>query len=45
LPHDTCNLPTDLATVVVAWPTLPEAIRSGIVAMVEAATGKGGGGG
>jgi hypothetical protein len=27
----------DLAAVVAAWPTLPEAIRAGIVAMVKAA--------
>jgi hypothetical protein len=37
----TCPIDPDLAAVVLAWPTLPEAIRSGIVAMVEAATGKG----
>jgi hypothetical protein len=33
----------DLAAVVDAWPELPEAIRAGIVAMVKAASGKGGG--
>lgn len=27
----------DLAALVAAWPTLPEAIRAGIVAMVKAA--------
>jgi hypothetical protein len=27
----------DLATVVVAWPDLPEAIRAGIMAMMKAA--------
>jgi hypothetical protein len=27
----------DLAAVVEAWPLLPEAVRAGIVAMVEAA--------
>ena len=32
----------DLAAVVVAWPTLPEAIKTGILAMVKA-SGKGGG--
>jgi hypothetical protein len=32
---------TDLARIVAAWPTLPLAIRRGILAMVEAAvTGK-----
>jgi hypothetical protein len=29
----------DLAAVVAAWPTLPEPIRAGILAMVSAATG------
>ena len=31
------SIPHDLAFVVDAWPTLPEAVRVGIVAMVEAA--------
>jgi hypothetical protein len=50
LPRDTCKTclplaaPTDrdLATVVDAWPELPEAIKAGIVAMVKAAPGEGG---
>jgi hypothetical protein len=29
----------DLVAVVAAWPTLPEAIRAGILAMVKAAAG------
>ena len=29
--------PPDLAAVIDAWPTLPEAIRTGIVAMIKAA--------
>lgn len=29
-------LPSDLATVVAAWATLPDALRAGIVAMVKA---------
>jgi hypothetical protein len=34
----------DLAAVVAAWPTLPEAIRAGILALVKAASpGEGGG--
>jgi hypothetical protein len=33
----------DLAAVVKAWPTLPEALRAGIVAMVKAAGGTKGG--
>jgi hypothetical protein len=28
----------DLATVIDAWPTLPEAIRAGIMAMVRASS-------
>ena len=35
-PRDTSP---DLALVVDAWPTLPEAVRAGIVAMVRAASG------
>jgi hypothetical protein len=30
-------LPPDLAAVIDAWPELPEAIKAGIVAMVNAA--------
>ncbi len=37
------NPPPDLAAVIDAWPDLPEPIRAGIVAMVKAASGKGGG--
>jgi hypothetical protein len=33
-------LPLHLATVVAAWPDLPEAIKTGILAMVKAAAGK-----
>ena len=33
----------DLAAVVHAWPDLPKAIRADIVAIVKAASGKGGG--
>jgi len=29
-----------LATVVAAWPELPEALRAGIVAMVKTASGR-----
>jgi hypothetical protein len=38
LPPDTRCLPSDLAAVVDAWPTLPEALRAGILALVKAAT-------
>jgi hypothetical protein len=37
LPNDTCQSDPDLAAVVATWPTLPEAIRAGILAMVKAA--------
>jgi hypothetical protein len=30
-------MPPELAAVVAAWPSLPEAVRAGIVAMVKAA--------
>jgi len=38
-------LPGDpvLASIVAAWPGLPEAIKAGIVAMVKAVPGKGDG--
>ncbi len=36
IPTDTCKTDPDLAAVVDAWPTLPEAIRAGILAMVKA---------
>src|SRR5262249_2272781 len=35
-PTETVELAPDLATVVAAWPHLAEAVRAGIVAMVEA---------
>jgi hypothetical protein len=38
LATDTCQTDPDLATVVNAWDRLPEAIRAGIVAMVQAAS-------
>jgi hypothetical protein len=34
---------TDLSEIVAAWPSLPEPIRAGILAMVRSASGKGGG--
>src|SRR5271157_4857157 len=40
LPTDTCRTDPDLAAVVAAWPSLPEALKAGIVAMVGAATGR-----
>ena len=39
LPYEAPNLPPDLAAVVDAWPNLPEPIRAGIVAMIQAASG------
>ena len=49
LPNDTCQTPPisapladpDLAAVVDAWPALPEAIKAGILAMVNAASESG----
>jgi hypothetical protein len=32
-------LPPEAAKIAAAWPTLPEAIRAGILAMVQAAAG------
>jgi hypothetical protein len=40
LPTDTCKIDPDLAAVVAAWPSLPEAMKAGIVAMVKATSGK-----
>jgi hypothetical protein len=37
LRHDTCQTDSEPARIVDAWPTLPEAIKAGIVAMVQAA--------
>ena len=39
LPYEPEDMPSDLALVVESWDRLPEAIRSGIVAMVRAAKG------
>ena len=36
--HDTCQNAHDLAAVVAAWPDLPEAIRAGILTMVNVAS-------
>jgi hypothetical protein len=41
LPYE--GLPPDLAAVVAAWPTLPEPVRAGILAMVRTASGTGDG--
>ena len=43
LPIGSQNLPTGLAEVVDAWPNLPEALKTGILAMIRAASGDGGG--
>ncbi|MDX2037726.1 MAG: hypothetical protein SFX72_13830 [Isosphaeraceae bacterium] len=43
LPYGLENLPSDLARVVSAWSDLPEALRSGILAMVAAASNPSGG--
>ena len=36
MPTDTRQTDPDLAAIVDAWPTLPEPIKAGIVAMVKA---------
>ena len=41
LRHDICQTDSDLAAVIDAWPQLPETIRTGIVAMVWAASSSG----
>ena len=35
--HEFLQTDPELAAIVDAWPTLPEAVRAGIVAMVQAA--------
>jgi hypothetical protein len=40
LPTDNCRTDADLAGIAAAWPDLPEAIRAGIVAIVEATSMK-----
>jgi hypothetical protein len=37
LPYGPAEIPPDLAAVVTAWPSLPEPIRAGILAMIRAA--------
>jgi hypothetical protein len=39
LPYRT-PFPPDLVAIVDAWPTMPEAIKAGIIAMVKAASAK-----
>jgi hypothetical protein len=39
LVHYACKSDADPAVVVNAWPTMPDAIKLGILAMVKAATG------
>jgi hypothetical protein len=36
----TAPLPPDLAEIMAAWPALPEALRSGILAMIRGAVAK-----
>ncbi len=42
LPYKGSPLPPELTQVIEAWPTLPEAIRAGIVTMVITTTGSAG---
>lgn len=37
--NPTQSLPDDLARVVEAWPTLPDAVKAGVLAMVRASGG------
>jgi hypothetical protein len=37
LATDICQLDPDLTAILDAWPTLPDALKAGIVAMVKAA--------
>jgi hypothetical protein len=41
LPKDSCKADRDLFVLTGAWPTLPRAIKAGIMAMVKAASGSG----
>jgi hypothetical protein len=43
LPYGPSETTPDLAEIIDAWPTLPEPIRAGILAMIRSASGKGGG--
>jgi hypothetical protein len=38
LPTDICRTDPDLARIVEVWPSLPDAVRAHIVAMVNAAS-------
>jgi hypothetical protein len=42
LAADTCQTDPELAVAIEAWPSMPEAVRAGIVAMVKAASKAGG---
>ena len=37
IPTDTCKADPFLATVIDSWPTLPEALKAGVVAIVTVA--------
>jgi len=41
---ETAQFYPDLSHLIDAWPTLPPAIKAGILAMIEVVTNKGGGG-
>ena len=38
--RDVASLPSDLQAIIAAWPTLPDALKAGILAMVQSATPK-----
>jgi hypothetical protein len=41
LPYGSSEEISDMAEVIDAWPTLPEPIQAGILAMIRSASGKG----
>ena len=42
LPYGPLETTPELAEIIDAWPTLPEPIRAGILAMIRSASGRGG---
>jgi hypothetical protein len=40
-PTGACPSPAELAAIVTAWPRLPEAVKAGILALIQASLGDG----
>jgi hypothetical protein len=38
-PTEACSSPVELAAIVAAWPRLPEAVKAGILALIQASLG------